>query len=560
MAGAHVYTSSIWVSVLTLALLIVLTLFAWQRCHVPAAPQFVVACLFSILWVAGSMAEYLAGSLSVKVFWFKFQVAWQLPTLTALACFVFEYVWPGRWLTRRNLVLLGIAPLITMVLVFTNEFHHLMWSSLTIEGTIAPVRTTLSWMPILYIMALGLAQVGALSWLFLRSPAHRLPATLITMTLLANRGAYLFKRTNHPAAKYLLSDVLFLGMGALAYSIALFGFRLLHPMAQALRTAVDQMSDGMIVVDPEGRIASINPAAEVILGTSLKRVAGQSLEQLLPGWSPEGKEPGSMVMGTGAVSRHVVMQTSDLRDWRGLNSGTVLLLRDVTLEQKAQAQIIEQQRALATLTERERLARELHDSLGQALAAVHLQANTIQRLLQRKQLAEAQEGLQQISDITLAAEVDVREYILGARKTLAGDLPFLVGLRQYMEGYGQRFGIMVELELPPELLRSGLDATTAGQLQRIIQEALTNVRKHAEATRVAVEFSVDESSLRVDIADDGRGFDPAEVAHGLGHGFGLQTMGERAESLGGRLEVSAAPQGGTRVTVTLPLKGKDDDA
>jgi len=547
----------IWWSLLTTLLLAGLALFAWRRRKVSGALVFMVACGFSILWVGGSVGEHLASDVTGRVFWYKWQIAWQLPTLTALFCFVLEYTWPGRWLSRRNLLLLSLVPLALALLIVTDDHHQLMWVSLIADGGIAPVRGPVNWPFIAYGMGLGVVEVGVLVWLFVRSPAHRAPAALIILTLAGNRMTYLYWAAQHPLGGYISSEVTMVGVGALSFSIALFGFRILNPVTQAMQTTLAQMSDGILVLDQDGKVASINPAAGRILGVSTKGALGSPVGALLvevelaPLASRAEQPPVEIGLTIGEDARRVVVQVSELRDWRGLVSGTMLMLRDVTSERQAQAQILQQQLTLATLTERERLARELHDSLGQIMAAAHMHVGTIRRLLDRGQAREADGYLQQLAEMTHDAEEDIREYILGARGSVAGGLPFFVVLRKYVVSYTQRFGIKVDVSVDME--ERDLDPLARAQLLRIIQEALANVRKHARAGQVTLHFSLSDSMLEVVIADDGQGFDQAAVAVRPDAGYGMDTMRERAESIGGSLEVASAPGEGTRVTVQVPI-------
>jgi hypothetical protein len=127
MDWPYSYTPYIWPSALTVLLLIGLAVYSGRRRTVPGALPFMLACLFCVLWAAGAGLEVAAVDLSTKIFWVKFQGVWQLFGVTAIICFVLEYTWPGRWLTRRNLALLSIPPLLALGLILTNDLHSLIW-------------------------------------------------------------------------------------------------------------------------------------------------------------------------------------------------------------------------------------------------------------------------------------------------------------------------------------------------------------------------------------------------------------------------------------------------
>ena len=172
------------------------------------------------------------------------------------------------------------------------------------------------------------------------------------------------------------------------------------------------------------------------------------------------------------------------------------MLRDVTEQRRAQVQIVQQQRSLAVLQERERLARELHDSLGQVLAATHVQAATASLLLGQGQVDQADQCMRRLADTTLEAEADVRDYLLGAKTIMSPDRPFFAALREYLVHFGEQHDLPIQLTVPPELEAQGLPQAAEVQLQRIIQEALSNVRKHSGAAGGQVIFTVDGGSSR----------------------------------------------------------------
>jgi signal transduction histidine kinase len=247
------------------------------------------------------------------------------------------------------------------------------------------------------------------------------------------------------------------------------------------------------------------------------------------------------------------MEDSILKDWRGLEAGHLLMLWDVTEQRLAQAQFLEQQKSLATLQERERLARELHDSLGQALATTHLHASSAKLLFARGEAAQMSECLDILAGITLQAEADMREYLLGTQTVISVDHPFFATLREFLRRYTRQYNLPVELSVPPELEQQGVPQTAAIQLLRIIQEALSNVRKHARATSARLAFTVTGGLLQITLCDDGQGFEPAAVAVGQAGGFGLRSMRERAEELGGCLGVTSHPGQGTQLIVKVPV-------
>ncbi len=565
MTWNYAYTPHIWPSFLTLLFLLAMFFYGSRRRSVPGVLPFMAGCFFSAAWAAGSALESAAIDLGSKIFWVKFQAACQLPAATTATCFVLEYAWPGRWLTRRNLALLSIAPLLVLGLIITDPLHHLMWLSFRLEGPVViPLLNPGGWITIIYSFGLVILSLIVFTWLFLHSPRHRWPVAIMVTGHIGFRTVYVLEKLNliHSA---LPLDVIGLAFIILTYATALFAFRIFDPIPLARQTVIEQMHDGMLVLDPQGRLVNLNPAAEKILGAPLKHVQGKPIVELFPDLTKPGSPPTSaaalsklfeMNISLGGEARCFEIDFSPLHDFRGLSVGHLLLLHDVTEQRRSQAQILEHQRTLATLNEREHLARELHDGLGQALAAAHLQARTAKLLLDRGQTTQVGECLDTLENTTLQAEADMREYLLGAQSVVSAGHPFRATLQEYIKRFTRLYSLPVELSVLPELEAQDLPQTVALQLMRIIQEGLSNIRKHAHARCAMVSLALSGQIMQVIISDDGLGFDPSAVATQPGAGFGLRSIRERAQALGGVVQIDSTPGKGTRMVVEVPVNSK----
>ncbi len=568
MTGDYAYTPPIWPSLLTVLLLVALAAFSWRRRTVPGARVFAVTCLIAVPWVAGAAMEEAAVDAAGKLFWFKFQAAWQLPVITALTCFVLEYAWPGRWLTRRNLILLSIPPLLVAVMVLTDNVHHLAWRDLAFaDGQVVKVQGPGALVSLAYGYVLSTLALVVLAWLFLRSPRHRWPVAIIFAGATAARVLFSLELAHVPPSG-LFFNVPPIAVEYAAYAVALFGFRIFDPIPAARRAVIAQMREGVLVLDPEGRVAGLNPAAERILGLPETQAMGRPVRELLPTCPtgpladpagaeleislPERRHDG----GVGQEVRQYVLEISPLTDWRGLEVGRLLLLRDVTERRRAQAQILEQQRALAMLSERERLARELHDGIGQVLGYVKMQAQAARDRLAQDETAAADRDLAHLIAVAQDAHADVREYMLGTRSAAGASAPpgFSPALRQYLRRFSEQYGLRTDLAASPDWSDEVLEPTVQVQLLRIIQEALTNARKHAKAQAVQVSVQLPTDHAQVTVQDDGVGFDPALLTGAEGQEYGLGLMRERAQEVGGSVEIHSAPGAGTQVLICVPRR------
>jgi signal transduction histidine kinase len=202
------------------------------------------------------------------------------------------------------------------------------------------------------------------------------------------------------------------------------------------------------------------------------------------------------------------------------------------------------------LSERDRIARELHDSLAQVLGTIHLRLRALET-----QAADAASGsvtreLGDLADTADEAYRDVREAILGLRETISAQQGLEGALREYLAKYSRQTGIMATLACTGDT-RSALPPRSEVQLLRVVQEALTNVRKHSGARRATVRIDCTTAIPVIAIEDNGVGFDPASLVTSFDGGFGMTSMRERVEQIGGTLDVHTAPGEGTRIVVRL---------
>jgi len=207
--------------------------------------------------------------------------------------------------------------------------------------------------------------------------------------------------------------------------------------------------------------------------------------------------------------------------------------------------------SLSVVEERARIAREMHDGLAQVLGYLNLQVQTLQALYHQGKGDELQKELKHMRQAIQGAHADVRENILSLRTTLANEKGLVSALGEYLDEFSIQTGL--DAKFSNEITGTlNLASIAEVQLTCILQEALANVRKHANATRVNVRLSKenekDAEQVCMEVVDDGVGF----TTGGSKRSFGLQTMHERANSVGGTLEVRSSPGKGTSITCRLP--------
>jgi two-component system, NarL family, sensor histidine kinase LiaS len=214
--------------------------------------------------------------------------------------------------------------------------------------------------------------------------------------------------------------------------------------------------------------------------------------------------------------------------------------------------LVQARQELATLETRNRFARDLHDSVKQQVFATSFQVAAARALIEKDTKA-AEAHLVQAEELARQAQRELNVLIGELRPAALEGKGLSSALRDYVEDWSRRAEIPAEVHVRGER-EAPLEVEQA--LFRVAQEALANVAKHSGAGNVEVDLTYDPDSLTLRVADDGRGFDPAENPNG---GFGLQSMHERLEKLGGRVEVESAPGKGTRVTCVCPLEDSSKD-
>lgn len=257
------------------------------------------------------------------------------------------------------------------------------------------------------------------------------------------------------------------------------------------------------------------------------------------------------------------------------------VVRDRTQHKQAEQQLMEQQKSLTMLRERERLARELHDNLGQVLGYLAIHAQGVRDMLVANNTPQAMTMTEQIIHISQSAFTDVREYILGVQihastlqlqssQTHQEQSTLYASLDTYLREFSGLSGINATLDGAADIVPQTFAPTVETHLLRIVQEALSNVRKHAQATQVRVSFAQIETpssetascssssshTLSITIQDNGTGFEPPDTTHThphFGHGYGLESMRSRAAECGGTLTIVSSPSTGTCIRVCVPF-------
>jgi signal transduction histidine kinase len=259
--------------------------------------------------------------------------------------------------------------------------------------------------------------------------------------------------------------------------------------------------------------------------------------------------PPALVIGIGALTAFTLFALSSLLDWpsggtpgliRPLGEIVIALFLLVLLARWARERV-SREAALAAAEERRRLARELHDGVAQDLAFIVSQSLRLTRRF------PDEPALERIAEAAERGLADSRMTINGLARPESTTLATAVC--EQAHEMAERAGLRLELEVA-----DGIQTTAEIEhaVMRISREAISNAARHADATTLAISVSSTADGLRVRVADDGRGFDPARMTRSGSAGFGLLSMDERARALGGEMRLESRPGAGTVVELALP--------
>jgi PAS domain S-box-containing protein len=332
--------------------------------------------------------------------------------------------------------------------------------------------------------------------------------------------------------------------------------------------------DAIVTIDEQQRIVLFNAAAEHIFRCPAAQAVGDTLERFIPArfrtahhahvgrFRDQGmttrRMGGDMVLhGLRADGEEFPLEASISRVETGGRKLLTVILRDITDRKRAQDALEQTNRRLHELyaamhevreAERMRIARELHDELAQWLTALKMDVSWLATRLPRAEqaLVEKAEKMKQLVDTMVGS---VRRIAADLRPAMLDDLGLTPAVEHLVHEFSKRTGILVILDLDAGAVEFTDPLVTA--IYRMVQEALTNVARHAQATEVRVSVRMAEERLKVAVGDNGKGIDAEALNKEKSHGLlGIQ---ERARTLGGVASIRAAAKGGTLVEIVIPV-------
>lgn len=267
----------------------------------------------------------------------------------------------------------------------------------------------------------------------------------------------------------------------------------------------------------------INPAFEKIVGFTASMASTRPVEEvcgkipeLLNVCTDRSITHSEFSISVNGLSKVYEVLLSPLTDNKGVLIGRLVVTYDITERKQAQQEYMKQQWKLAVTEERERLARDMHDDLGQVLGFINLQTPGIRQELLNAGVEIVSDKLDKLVDATQSAHNEIREYIRNARSAESIEKDFVTALSKDILSFEEQTGIKVKLNIPLGFAGEELKPNIRINILNIVKEALNNISKHAEAGNVRVSFSLAQEQLCAAVKDDGKGFDvPRNYVHKL---------------------------------------------
>ncbi len=312
------------------------------------------------------------------------------------------------------------------------------------------------------------------------------------------------------------------------------------------RTIANTAPDAIISIDGNGRISLVNPAAARIFGWDAAEMAGQPLTTLLPQFQLGERLSVGELTGRRKDGTEFPAEVSFGEVSGGDRSAFTGFVRDITPRKAAEEALHKLSGRLLRLQdeERRRLARELHDSTAQLLVGLSINLSLVRESAGALE-PRAQRALAESRTLLDRCLRDLRTVSYLLHPPELDELGLESALASYADGFAQRSGIQVDLDVAPDLGRLPQEAETA--LFRIVQEALSNIHRHSGSGTASIRLAREPSEVTLKVSDRGRGICADAVP-----GVGIASMRERAQQLGGRLDV-VSPNGGTTVRAVIPL-------
>lgn len=568
------YIPYIWP--LTISAIITLSLAIYslfRQRHAKGAKAFILCMLAVTIWSYGNALEMSATDLPTKLFWANFQyIAYTFAPVT-LFIIALQFTGYDHWIRNKRFFWITVLPAIIVILVWTDGWHGLVRYNVHLDNSGAFPVIAKEYGPAFFVHAAYAHFLNLAAWVllaraaFIKNNVYRKQAMAIlvgvSLVVIPN---VLYILGYSPVTRFDITPVFF-GPSGLVIAWGIFRYKLFDVIPVARATVIETMNAGVMVLDLQNRVLDINPAFEKIVSFSASKASTKTVEEVcgdIPQLLKVCTDPSIThqefsINANGSPKIYEVL-ISPLTDNKGELIGRLIVTYDITEKKQAQQEYMKQQWKIAVTEERERLGRDMHDNLGQVLGFINLQAQGIRQELSNDGVGITLSKLDKLVEVTQAAHQEIREFIRKSRSPVSMDKDYKSTLLKDIKEFEEQTGLSVDLDIPREFTGEGLELSVRLNLLNILKEALTNIRKHAEADRVKIVFSLSEKRLDVMVEDNGKGFEIYRHNHGGVKGkYGLDIMRERVSIMDAEISIQSIKGKGSRIYISIPWdKGKEE--
>jgi signal transduction histidine kinase len=575
------YTGYSLALLITAIIALLLAGYSWPRRAVPGGIFFFLTMLAVVEWSLSSALEFAAIEIPVKVFWAQMSY---LGTTTITPFWVLFALYYGQrpgWFTNRRIGSLFIFPIIIIVLTFTNQFHRLVWPSITPISSVpgAPLiyaHGAAAYANMIYAYVLSVVGTAIMVRIVLRSTTLvRLQAGTILAAVFVPWVSNLIYFLANPFPGLDLTPFAFTITGLLV-AFSIFGFRLLDIMPVAHEALFASMSSGVLVLDAKKRIIDLNPAAQRFFSIP-SRIVGQPADSVLSAYpdllanlQSTSEVEAEIVLGKKPVTAWLDMRMTPLFNRRKQFSGQLIVLQDITVRKQAEEQLVEANHLKTQLLAN--VSHDLRTPLNAIIgftemleAGVYGPINAEQYEATDEIVDSANQLLAFVDNLVGAAQIETGKIVIRVKPFNLEEM--IKPILATMSLLARRKKVILEYKIQEELPK--VIRGDAYWLRQIVFNLVNNAVKFTDQGAVMVQFlQVDAAHWAIQVADTGIGI-PAEAQEQIfqafrqlddsttrrysGSGLGLTIAKQLSDLMAGQITLKSTVGKGSIFTVTLPL-------
>lgn len=536
----------------------------FKRRSAKGSVSFILSMLVVTVWSVANALEMSGTDLRTKLFWANVQYFAFCYSPVTLLALCMQFTGYDVWIKSRKILWVAAVPSIILILVWTDGFHGLIRHNIHLDYSGPFPVIAKEYGPAFFLHAIYSHALNITAWVLLMRAAFyrksiyrkQVLALLIGVSFIVIPNV-LYISGLSPIDGFDITPVFFGPAGLIMYW-GIFRFRMFDLVPLARDTVIESMEAGVMVLDLQDRIIDMNPACFRILdlpASSISPVVADAVLGRVPELVRVCKDRtasySEFTLEKGEEQRVYEVILSPLTSKKGSLLGRLAVIYDITEKKRVQQEMLEQQWKLAVKDERERMARDMHDNLGQVLGFINMQAQGIRQELVNEGIVSVSEKLDKLAEAARSAHSDIREFIHNIRSSSGKD--FMTSLLKDIRNFEEMTGIETELIKPDGFTGEELRPDMSVNLLNIIREALNNIRKHAKAKHVTVSFSIKEGQLKAAVRDDGKGYVAGQKQSLYKSRFGLDIMRERASEIGGQIRIESGIGKGSAILLEVPL-------